>query len=106
MTTTKNVFVKFRTTERQRDRLNRAAAGAGTTSSVLLRRFILDLPRSALPDRGQQERADWAHVRQLANQIISASADAYQGTSESAARIRAAASALHTLASQRLGPIS
>lgn len=106
MTTTKNVFVKFRTTERQRDRLNKAAAGAGTTSSVLLRRFIIDLPRSALPDRGHQERADWVHVRQLANQIVSASRDTCKSTSESAAQIRAAASALHTLASQRLGPSS
>lgn len=101
---TKTIFVKFRATEAQRSNLIEAAERTGTTSSALLRRFAAGLPRGPQADFGRV-RAEWAAVRQAANQILTFADEARRQAPEAAERVRIAAGSLHRMASRHLGPI-
>lgn len=101
---TKTIFVKFRATEAQRSNLIDAAKRAGTTSSALLRRFVASLPRGHQADFGRM-RAEWAAVRQVANQVLTFADEAHRHAPETADRVRIAAGSLHRMASRHLGPI-
>ncbi len=98
------IFVKFRATEVQRGNLIDAAKRSGTTSSALLRRFVASLPRGQQADFGRM-RAEWAAVRQVANQVLTFADEVHRHVPETADRVRVAADSLHRMASRHLGPI-
>jgi len=101
---TKTIFVKFRATEAQRSNLVDAAKRTGTTSSALLRRFVASLSRGPQTDFGRM-RAEWAAVRQVANQVLTFAEEAHRHYPAAAEHVRIAAGSLHRMASRHLGPI-
>jgi len=101
---TKTIFVKFRATESQRSNLIDAAKRTGTTSSALLRRFVASLPRGPQTEFGRM-RAEWAAVRQVANQVLTFADEARHYAPAAAEQVKIAASSLHRMASRHLGPI-
>lgn len=98
------IFVKFRATEVQRGNLIDAARRSGTTSSALLRRFVASLPRGPQTEFGRM-RAEWAAVRQVANQVLNFADEARHHAPAAAEQVRIAAGSLHRMASRHLGPI-